>query len=110
MSTVAFDAVITLHKRHLVAAGLSGRDADAVAAVRTAVEAIEGACAIDVETYPFPIRSVDWVVLFPKGESDRLRTLQSGALQRRVEDVALAALESVGPPYWQQNWQRLRRA
>jgi hypothetical protein len=43
MSTIAFDAVITLRKRHLVAAGLSGREADAVDAVRTAVEAIDGA-------------------------------------------------------------------
>ncbi|MGD0107697.1 MAG: hypothetical protein ABSC06_27210 [Rhodopila sp.] len=110
MSIIAFDAIITLHKWHLVAAGLSGRETDAVAAVQSAVERMDGACAIDVATYSFPIQSADWVVLFPKGQSDRLRTPQSRKLQRRVEEVALAALQSVGPPYWQQNWQRMRQA
>lgn len=110
MSIVAFDAVITLHKWHLVAAGLSGRETDAVAAVQSAVEPMDGACAIDVATYPFPIQSADWVVLFPRGQSRRLQTRRSRTLQRKVEEVALAALASVGPPYWQQNWQRMRQA
>lgn len=110
MSTVAFDAIITLHKSHLVAAGLSGRDADAVAAIRTAVEAIDGACEIDVAAYSFPTQLTDWVVLYPKGHGDRLQTQGSLALYQEVEKVALAALQAVGPPYWQRNWQRMRRA
>jgi hypothetical protein len=43
MSAVAFDAAIALHKRQLVVAGLSDRQADAVAAVRSAVEDMDGA-------------------------------------------------------------------
>jgi hypothetical protein len=97
MSTIAFDAVITLHKRHIVAAGLSGRDADAIDAVRTAVEAMDGAAIIDVETYPFPTRLADWVVLYPKVDVDAL-SMQT--LRQSVQMIALEALQAVGQPYW----------
>jgi hypothetical protein len=54
MDAPPFDAVITLNDHHLEAAGLAGRAAEAVAAVRQAVERIDGAGWIDVAAQYFP--------------------------------------------------------
>ena len=100
-AAVTFDAVITLHKRPPRGRrSFSGREADAVAAVRAAVEAMEGACSIDVEAYSFPTQLDDLVVLYPQDQYDRLQGWELETLHRKVEEVALAALQDVGLPYW----------
>lgn len=56
MADRGFDATITLNDHHLDAAGLSGRQAEAVAAVRQAVEGMEGAGWIGVEAQSYMVR------------------------------------------------------
>jgi hypothetical protein len=67
MNADPFDAVITLNDHHLAAAGLTGRKAEAVAAVRQAVERMDGAGWIDVEAQYFPPHLAGWVVVYPRG-------------------------------------------
>jgi hypothetical protein len=49
-----FDATITFNDHHLAAAGLTCRKAEAVEAVREAVERMDGAGWIDVEPESYP--------------------------------------------------------
>ncbi len=80
-----FDAVITLNDHHIALSGLSG--AEAIAAVRRAVEAMPGARQVRVEAESYPLHLPGWVLVYPirRGRS-------SYPLRRAVEDKATAAL------------------
>jgi hypothetical protein len=67
MEPDAFDATITLNDHHLEAAGLSGCKAQAAAAVREAVERMDGAGWIDVEAQSYPPDAAGWVIVYPQG-------------------------------------------
>ena len=54
MPKINFDASITLNDHHLIEAGLSKYPADAVAAVRTVIEHMDGGGWIDVEPHSYP--------------------------------------------------------
>jgi hypothetical protein len=85
-----FDATITLHDGHLAMAGLSGPEA--AAAVRRAVQGMEGAGWIDVEALSYPPHLPGWVVIFPAGRSGTPKELVWRDLLCQVEAVATAAL------------------
>jgi hypothetical protein len=95
MTTTSFDATITLNDHHLAIAGRSTPKADAVAAVRMAIEQMDGAGWIDVEAQPFPPELAGWVILYRPGRSDRPDTPAWRALSQRVEEGAVAALRAV---------------
>jgi hypothetical protein len=60
-----FDATITFNDHHLAAAGLTCRKAEAVEAVREAVERMDGAGWIDVEPESYPPSAAGWVIVPP---------------------------------------------
>jgi hypothetical protein len=94
-----FDAVITIGDHHLAPAGLAGRRSEAVAAVRTAVERMDGAGWIDVEAQSYPPELPDWVIVYPRGRSNIPDTPAWRELRRQVEAVAAAALVAAGAPF-----------
>ena len=94
----SFDATITLNDHHLATVGLSSRKAEAVVAVRTAVECMDGAGWIDVEAQPFPPDLDCSEILYPSGRNDRLDTPAWRTLHQRVEETALSALRAAGTP------------
>jgi hypothetical protein len=51
---ITTDATITVTDDHLAAAGLSAEEADAVVAVRAAIDRMDGAGWIDVEAQSYP--------------------------------------------------------
>jgi hypothetical protein len=69
MGHPGFDATITLNDHHLAAAGLSDKPGEAVAAVRQAVQCMDGAGWIDVEAHYFPPTLPGWVILYARGQS-----------------------------------------
>ena len=71
MTDARFDACITLNDHHLAAAGLSGREAEAVAAVRQAVEKMAGGGGIDVEAHSYPATLPGWVILHRRSRRTR---------------------------------------
>jgi hypothetical protein len=62
-----FDATITINDHHLATAGMTNRPAEAVAAVRRAVEHMPGAGWINVEAQYFSPNLPGWVILCPAG-------------------------------------------
>src|SRR5271157_3565822 len=96
MTHLEFDATITLNDHHLEAAGLTGRHAKAVVAVRRAVEAMSGAGWIDVEAQTYPPDTPVWVVLYPRGPGSAPDTPEWRALRDQVEREARAALLIAG--------------
>jgi hypothetical protein len=98
MITASFDASITLNDHHLAMAGRSTPKADAVAAVRMAIEQMDGSGWIDVEAQPYPPEMAGWVILYRPGRSDRPDTAAWRALSQRVEENAVAALRAVEGP------------
>ena len=92
----SFDATITLNDHHLATVGLSARRAEAVVAVRKAVQDMDGAGWIDVEAQPFPPDLDCSVILYPSGRSDRFDTPAWQTLHQKVEQTALAALRAAG--------------
>ncbi len=75
MATTRFDATITLNDHRLGMAGMSDRRDEAVAAVRQAVERMDGAGWIDVEALDYPAHIPGWVILYPVGSASRLKRL-----------------------------------
>ena len=96
MTHLEFDATITLNDHHLEAAGLTGRHAKAVVAVRRAVEAMSGAGWIDVEAQTYPPDTPIWVILYPRGPGSAPDTPEWRALRDQVEREARAALLIAG--------------
>jgi hypothetical protein len=97
MTRAGFDAMITLNDRHLAAAGLTGHPAEAVAAVRRAVQRVDGAGYIDIEEQSGrPPHWPGWVAVYPLGRSITPDTPEWRELRHAVEAVALAALTSAG--------------
>jgi hypothetical protein len=94
-----FDSTITLNDHHLAATGLSDRRADAVEAVRVAVEWMNGAGWIDVEAQSNPPSCHGWVIVYPRGHSITPETAEWRALRHRVEAVAMAAMTAAGTPF-----------
>jgi hypothetical protein len=92
MAPHGFDTCITLNDRHLAAAGLTGRAAEAVKAVREAVGRMDGAGWIDVEAQPYPPELPGWVILRTPGRSDAPDTPAWRELVRQVEETATGAL------------------
>jgi hypothetical protein len=90
--TITFDACIMINDHHLATAGLTGRRAEAVAPVRTAVQGMDGAGWIDVEAQYFPPHQAPWVVLYECCRSNTPDTPAWQTLQRMAEEVATAAL------------------
>ena len=88
MAHGGFDATITLDDHHLDTAGLSDREAEATAAVREAVERMEGAGWIDVEAQSYPPELPGWVIVYPRGRCFTPDTPVWRALQHQVETVA----------------------
>jgi hypothetical protein len=96
MTQAAFDATITLNDHHLATSGLSGPEA--VAAVRHAVECMDGAGWIDVEAQSYPATLPGWVILHPPGLFAAPDTSDWRDLQHTVEAMATAALAGAGTP------------
>jgi hypothetical protein len=94
-----FDATITLNDHHLVSTGLTDRPAEAVAAVRRAVERMGGAGWINVEAQSFPPHIPGWVTLYVAGQGAPPDTPEWRELQRSVEKTATAALVAAGVPF-----------
>jgi hypothetical protein len=92
-----FDATITLNDHHLERSGLSAPEA--VAAVRQAVERMDGAGWIDVEAHSYPASLPGWVILYSRGQSAKSDTSAWRNLQREVETIATAALVGAGAPF-----------
>jgi hypothetical protein len=94
-----FDATITLNDHHLAAASLTDRPAEAVAAVRRAVERMPGAGWINVEAHYFPPHTPGWVTLYLASHGAPPDTPEWQELQRSVERVAKAALVAAAVPF-----------
>ena len=94
-----FDAVITIGDHHLATAGLTGRSGEAAAAVREAVQRIDGAGWIDVEAQSYPPGLTGWVIVYPPGRSSTPHTREWCELRRQVEATATAALIVAGAPF-----------
>ena len=94
-----FDATITLCDHHLAAAGLSDCKAEAVEAVRQAVDRMDGAGWIDVEAQSYPPHCQGWVIVYPRGHCITPHSPQGWELQHQVEAVAMAAMVAVGAPF-----------
>jgi hypothetical protein len=99
MAHHGFDATIALNDRHLAAAGLTGRQAEAAAAVRRAVQRMDGAGYIDIEEqFARPPHWPGWVAVNPLGRSITPDTPEWREIWRTVEVTATAALMSAGAP------------
>ena len=96
MTYPGFDATITLNDHHLESAGLTGRHAEAVVAVRQAVEAMSGAGWIDVEAQTWPPDTPVWVILYPRGPGSAPDTPEWRALRDQVKREATSALLIAG--------------
>jgi hypothetical protein len=96
MIITSFDAAIMLNDHHLAMVALSTRKADAVAAVWTAIERMDGAGWVVVEAQSHSPELEDWVTLSPRGRSDMPDRPEWRALRQKVEEIALAALRAVG--------------
>jgi hypothetical protein len=93
MAHPEFDATITLNDHHLAAAGISINPAEAVAAVRRAVECMAGAGWIDVEAHSYPVKLPGWVILYPPGHPVAPDTADWPERIRAVEGVVTEALD-----------------
>ena len=89
-----FDAFITLSNHHIQAARLPLPVA--VAAVRVAVQQMQGARWIDVEADFNPPTLPHWVIVLPRGRSVTPDDQTARELQRKVEATATAALMGTG--------------
>ena len=98
MNADPFDAVITLNDHQLDAAGLTGRAGEA-AAVRQAIERMDGAGWIDVEAQSYPPGLPGWVVVYPRGRCSTPQTPAWCERRRQVEAAATAALMVAGAPF-----------
>jgi hypothetical protein len=96
MTSDHFDAVITIGDHHLEAVGLAGHADKAVAAVREAVERIDGAGWIDVEALSFPPALPGWVIVYPRGRANTPATPDWEERLRQVEATAANALAVIG--------------
>jgi hypothetical protein len=94
-----FDATITLNDHHHPAAGLTGRKAEAVAAVRGAVERMDGAHWIGVDAQSYPPELPGWVIVYPRGWCVTPDTPEWRDVLHRVETVVTAALVAAGAPF-----------
>ncbi len=94
-----FDATITLNDHHPSSAGMFDRPADAVAAVRSAVQRIAGAERIDVEADSYPPSLPVWVTLHQPGRGSAPDTAKWRDLQRQVGMMATVALVGTGKPF-----------
>jgi hypothetical protein len=95
-----FDATITIGAQRLEAAGLTTRCDEAAAAVRQAVERMDGANWIDVMATAIPIQTrYPMSVVYPRGCCLTPDTEEWRELQRTVEAVAAAALVAAGAPF-----------
>ena len=99
MSAHAFDATITIGDHHLAATGLEGRRADAVAAVRAAVEQMDGAHWIDVEAQNYPPQCSGWLIVYPQGQCITPDSSAWRDLRHRVEQIATAVMIALGTPF-----------
>ena len=91
MSSLPFDATITLGDHHLLAAGLDPqrRPTTIVDAVRSAVQCMDGALICP-----------GWVTFYPRGSSARPPdTPPRHNLLRRVEEMVGAALVAAATPF-----------
>jgi hypothetical protein len=93
-----FDATITINSHHLAAAGLSDRKYKGVAAVRGAVERMDGAHWIGVEAQSYLPELPGWVIVYPWGWCVMPDTPEWGVRQR-LEMVASSALTAAGAPF-----------
>ncbi len=95
-----FDATITIGAQRLETAGLANRCDEAAAAVRQAVERMDGANWIDVMATAISIpRRYPMSVVYPRGRCLTPDTEEWRELQRTVEAVAAAALVAAGAPF-----------
>jgi hypothetical protein len=94
-----FDATITLNDHHLAAAGLTSRKAEAVEAVRQAVERMDGAHWIGVDAQSYPQELPGWVIVYPRGWCVTPDTPEWEEVLHRVEAVVTAALVAAGTPF-----------
>jgi hypothetical protein len=90
---IPFDATITLNDQHLEWSGLSA--AAAVAAVRQAVERMDGAGWIDVEAQSYPASLPGWVGLHPPASFAAPDTSDWQDLRKSIETIATAALKGI---------------
>jgi len=93
LATADFDATITLKDQHLAAAGLTGRKAEAVEAVREAVERMDGAHWMGVDAQSYPPVLPGWVIVYPRGwcvtpDTPEYRELREGVEFRDAGDLA----------------------
>jgi hypothetical protein len=93
MNADPFDAVITLNDHHLEAAGLTGRKGEAVAAVRQAVERMDGAGWIDVEIQSYPPGLPGWAVVYPRGRCGTPQTPAWCERRHQVERQGQGAID-----------------
>jgi hypothetical protein len=77
---------------------MSDRPADAVDAVRQAVQRITGAGWIDVEALSYPPAIPGWVILYEPGRGSAPDITEWRDLHREVEAMATAALVGAGKP------------
>ncbi len=95
-----FDATIAIRAQRLETAGLANRCDEAAAAVRQAVERMDGANWIDVMATAIPIPTrYPMSVVCPRGCCLTPGTEEWRELQRSVEAVAAAALVAAGTPF-----------
>jgi hypothetical protein len=96
MTHGGFDATITLNDHHLAKAGLTAHADAAVAAVRRAVETMDGAGWIGVAAQSYPPELPGWVILYPRGRGGTPDTPAWHELRCKVEAVVSAALLAAG--------------
>jgi hypothetical protein len=95
MDRGGFDATITLNVRRLAVAELSNRPTAAVAAVREAVERMEGARQIDVGVQA-GAQQLEWMAVYPPGGCTTPDTPAWRDRLRQVKSVVTAALKTAG--------------
>jgi hypothetical protein len=99
MTHRGFDAAITQNDHHLATAGMADRPTEAGAAVRRALDRMDGAGSIDVEAQSYPANLPGLVILFPPGRAVAPDTPEWRDRRGNVELLVTAALIGAGVPF-----------